>query len=169
MKFYYLNLILSLNSYFIYLTLSNQFEEQLILCRNCGHHLASFSHHIYKETPYAIKAGNVSLTKHGGNNQTFKPNFMTIQLVENPHKIQFKIATFSKANIYLVNETQSSKDTWFPNFRWTIGLCPHCLSHIGWWFDSLTSRESFFALVFEKFIFEEETNSLILEPKFKAV
>jgi len=168
MNFYLLYLIFTLHSYFIYLTLSNQLEEQLLLCRTCGHHLASLSHHFYKETPYAIKVGNVSFISHTGKNQTFKPNFMTLQLVQNPNKIQFEIATFSKANIYLINETKSIDDTWFPNFKWTIGLCPHCLNHVGWWFESLTSQESFFALVFDKLLYEEFSNSLILEPKFKA-
>jgi len=169
MNFYLLYLILSLHSYFIYLALSNQLEEQVLLCRTCGHHLSSLSHQVFKETPYAIKLGNVSFISNTGKNQTYKPNKIMLQLVENPHKLQFEIATFSKANIHLLNETKSIEGTWFPNFKWTVGLCPHCLNHVGWWFESLTLHESFFALIFDKISFEEVSKSLILEPKFKTV
>ncbi|MFH4983838.1 hypothetical protein AB6A40_010547, partial [Gnathostoma spinigerum] len=29
-----------------------------------------------------------------------------------------------------------SDATWFPSYEWTICLCPHCGTHLGWYFQS---------------------------------
>jgi hypothetical protein len=57
-----------------------------------------------------------------------------IQLLENLHGNAFEIVTLKRANFHWLSNTKSIEHIWFPGFKWTIGLCPHCMIHIGWFF-----------------------------------
>ena len=80
-----------------------------------------------------------------------RPFAITIQSVNNLSGLPFEIITVKKANLHLAYY-KSMDTTWFPGFKWTIGSCPQCLLHVGWYFESLIAQEnrSFVAIAFNK-------------------
>jgi hypothetical protein len=182
-----LKLIISLFGYFI-LTISSELNENhALLCKNCGHTLAHVNDFIYKKSPMSLQIWNETALFHthanpksmyyqaSNTNQTHKhekssnhPHHATIQLLKNPHGVTFEVVTLRRADLLLLNDTKSLQDTWFPNFKWTIGLCPHCMAHIGWHFESVVGEEGFFAIVLDKLLNAQFADSLIVEPKFKV-
>lgn len=62
--------------------------------------------------------------------------------------------------------------TWFPGYAWRISVCPQCHQHLGWKFQPInfnhvthTEDETFVALILDKLLEEELSNSLLLVPK----
>lgn len=170
-----LRLVLILHYYFIFVIIAENFDSQILLCKNCGQEIFSISDVTYVKSPYALKAWNNSIF-HSDNNyysealdQSVRPENMmaTIQLLKNPHGSTFEIITVKKANFLLLNQTKTIADTWFPNFKWTIGICPHCLVHLGWYFESVSGHENFFAILLDKIWNENFAESLVVQPKFK--
>jgi len=152
--------------YFVLLILSHHLNEEFLLCKKCGQEIAYVKDITYKKSPHSLKSWNDTnfLHNHGNRDLTFVP---TIQLLTNGDEYVFKLITVAKANMYLVNETTSIEDTWFPNFSWTIGVCPHCFAHIGWYFESVNDAEGFFGLVMDSLFDESHAEELIMQPKLK--
>lgn len=147
-----------------------------LLCKNCGHDLTSFKYLVIKKSPFSIKSWNSSLLHSVINNiQNDKYSYAKqkgstmIQILENPMGNQFEVANFLRANVRMLNETKSLSDTWFPNYKWTICLCPQCLIHIGWYFESvLDFGDYFFTLLVKNLIDDSYSDELLIQPKFKA-
>jgi uncharacterized CHY-type Zn-finger protein len=133
-------------------------QEEFILCKQCGNEIAYLKDIHYKKSPYALKTWNDS--------SLFHMHVPTIQQFRNPNGIHFDLITVTKADLYFLNETKSIQDTWFPNFYWTISLCPKCKTHLGWYFDSV-SGENFFTIILSKVFNEEYANSIVLQPKLR--
>ncbi|VDN85014.1 unnamed protein product [Brugia pahangi] len=59
-------------------------------------------------------------------------------------------------------------DTWWPNYEWTVCVCPSCGFHLGWYFQSgnIQSKlhKSFFGLVLDYLISEEYVDLLTWVP-----
>jgi len=179
MKSLSISLLIYLLKY-IRLVLGSSLNDEVFSCKNCGHEIAAFKDNIYRKSPYSSKTWNESLTGadhfdsqfHRATNQSLKEDtyispFYTVQLLENPQKNNFKLVLFSKSNLKLLTDTTSLEHTWFPNFKWTIGVCPHCLFHLGWHFESIVGENSFFGLILEKLMKKSDADTLILEPKLK--
>lgn len=153
------NLIL-LYLYFVYSTIyGHDFNERFLLCKHCGHEIAHIKDIVYKKSPLALKTWN--------DTNLFHNNVITIQQIKNPQGSQFDLITVTSADLHFLNETRSISDTWFPKFYWTICVCPRCLTHIGWYFDSLVGEKSFFALILSKVFNEEYSDSIVLQPKLR--
>ena len=180
MKIFIIQFVLFCLAKFFYTILAFNSSDEVFSCKSCGHEIAFFKDIIYKKSDYSLKSWNESLTNNDNfdthfnkpRNQSLKPDlqfnsFYTVQVVENPHKVSFKLITLKHANLKLLNDTKSLQDTWFSNFKWTIGLCPSCLFHLGWHFESIIGEESFFGLILDKVIKKSDADSLILEPKLK--
>jgi hypothetical protein len=177
-----LTLIIFLYSYFVLIIIASESDKNIFLCKNCGHSLANVNDFIYKKSPMSLQIWNDSSLFHNHNdpksmyknyeNHTLKhesmPNSATIQLLRNPHGNTFEVVTLRKADFFLLNSSKSLQDTWFPNYKWTIGLCPHCMVHIGWYFESITGQDGFFAIILDKLLNSHVADTLIFEPKFKA-
>lgn len=155
--------------YFIVLTLSHDLNEEFLLCKKCGHEIAYIRHMNFKQTPFATKTWNDStfLHNHNGHHLHSTTPPTKIQLVINGLGQYFKLITVTQANMKLLNHTTSIQDTWFPGFKWTIGLCPQCMIHIGWHFKSVNGEGSFFALVMDSLFDESKAEELVLQPKLK--
>lgn len=174
------NLILIFFFKCIVLILAVLSNDEVFSCKSCGQDIAFFEDNVFLKSPYSIKTWNESVIAHNDHfdshfnrpiNQSLKPDtfspFYTVQLLENPQKNNFKLILFNKSNIKMLNETKSLEYTWFPSFTWTIGLCPHCLFHLGWYFESIIGENSFFGLILDNLIKKKDAESLILEPKLK--
>lgn len=147
-----------------------------LLCKNCGHSLTSFKFLVIKKSPFSIKSWNSSLL-HSGTDNIHKDSYSyakekgstMIQILENPMGNQFEVANFLRAKVRMLNETKSLSDTWFPDYKWTVCLCPQCLIHIGWYFESvLNYGDYFFSLLVKNLIDDSFTEELLIQPKFKT-
>ena len=158
--------------FYIYLVLGHDLDEEFLLCKSCGREIANIKDVIYVKSPLALRSYNDSYLfqshsgpKDSGRRQT------TVQLLKNPHGVEFELITLSKATVRLLNETKSMEATWFPHYSWTICLCPHCMQHLGWFFESWlvdADIQSFVAIILDKILNENEAESLIIQPKFKT-
>ncbi len=161
--------LLFLHLYFIALILSHSLNEEFLLCRKCGHEIAYIKHIDFRQSPYAIKTWNDTKFVHShGPDRTYIPT-PVVQLVRNGLDTEFNLLTVTQASMRLLNETTSIKDTWFPEFKWTIGLCPQCMAHIGWYFEATSGdkKRNFFALVMDSLFDEREAEELIMKPRLK--
>jgi hypothetical protein len=170
-----LNSILFLYVYFIYLIIADSLDASsyYLLCKSCGHEIASIDDTFYMKSPQALQTWNDTLfhSSYYKNpaNLTNKERrlYTTIQLLQNPHGSSFELITLKRATFLLLNNTKSLEDTWFPNFKWTIGVCPHCFNHLGWHFESILGEEGFFALILDQIINQKEAETIVLQPKLK--
>ncbi|RNA32919.1 cereblon -like protein [Brachionus plicatilis] len=146
-----------------------------LLCKKCGHQLTSVKHLTIKKSPYSLKSWNSSLLHSGFLKiQNDKYSYLNqkgltmIQLLENPMGHRFEVANFVDANVRMLNETKSLSNTWFPNYKWTICLCPQCLMHIGWYFESIVDYgDYFFSLLVDNLIDDTFSEELVIQPKLK--
>lgn len=183
-----LKFVIFLHIYYIYLLVADHLSDvEYILCKNCGNEIFSVKSLMVKKSPYAIRTWNDTLfhnsffSQSNIVNQTLKntsaeysyvedsdPNiYTTIQLLKNPHGNTFELITTRKAYLLLLNHTTSIQDTWFPNFRWTVGVCPHCFNHLGWYFESILGEDGFFALILDQLISHNYADTLVITPKLK--
>ncbi len=161
--------IIFLYLYFIALILSHNLNEEFLLCRKCGHEIAYIKHIDFRPSPHAIKTWNdTNFMQDHGSTRT-KTSIPVVQLVRNGMDTEFKLLTVTHANMKLLNYTTSIEDTWFPEFKWTIGLCPQCMVHIGWYFETIkgNNKGNFFALAMDSLFDETEAEELIITPKLK--
>lgn len=171
-------LIIFLHLYFIHLLLadfsSNSSENSsFLLCKNCGKEVFSIQHIVYMKSPFALQTWNDTLLSHSSFLSLESKNdselLATLQLLRNPHGSMFEIITVQHANLLLLNNTKSLQDTWFPNFMWIIGVCPHCFNHLGWFFESIKEERGFFALILDQLVGQDLAESLIITPKLKII
>ena len=146
--------------FFVYSIISgHDLNEHFLLCKICGHEVAHLKDVIYKKSPLATKTWN--------DTKLFHNNVIKIQRLKNPQNNEFDLITVTRADLNLLNETRSISDTWFPNYYWTICLCPKCFTHIGWYFNTKSGQNDFFTLILDKLFNEETEDSIILKPKLK--
>ncbi len=153
--------------YFIALIISHDLDEEFLLCKNCGHEIAHIKHIKHFHSPLTVKTwqDREFLKTHGhGNGLKIAP---TIQLIRNNLGNEFNLLTVTQASMLLLNHTTSMEYTWFPKFTWTIGVCPGCKKHIGWYYQSTESNESFYGLVFDYLFNEDEAEDLVMIPRLK--
>ena len=69
----------------------------------------------------------------------------------NPHHIVFRIGLFAEAIGCAAQVQPTEEHSWFPGYRWRIGVCRHCHTHLGWRFEAVpgASRDpaSFYGLI----------------------
>lgn len=106
----------------------DQDDENWYVCRNCQHKLTRPSYRISVQ---------------GGHTHTFA----------NPSGIVFEIACFNSAQGYSFMGSASTEFAWFSGFSWRIMICSSCLTHLGWYFSSLTGGH-FFAFIVDKIRFQ---------------
>ncbi|XP_059193682.1 uncharacterized protein si:ch211-51h9.7 [Centropristis striata] len=139
----------------------------LLLCRACGHELASGADIHLVPSRLALSARND--TSIGGRR-------VNVQLFENPHGHRFEVITFRKADV--TQHWPADKHfSWFPGFSWTVATCPRCNTHLGWafqpsdWPDTVTkttfeeSDQTFLALITDRLLREDLASSLLMTPK----
>lgn len=176
LHFYYIHVLLAdLNS-------AENGDGEYILCKSCGKEIFSVNNLIYKKSPLALQTWNDTLFQQSEMMRTSQYNksspestskdsklFTTVQLLRNPHGNTFELITVRRADLVLLNNTKSIEDTWFPNFSWTIAVCPHCFNHLGWFFESILSdhNESFFALILDQLVNQQFADTLVVMPKIK--
>ena len=102
-------------------------EEKLILCRNCGH---------------AITHPDEQTERDGAYHHTFA----------NPHGIVYEIGCFQTADGCGTTGPATGEFTWFKGYRWQVAICRACLVHMGWLFVS-ESSDRFHGLILDQLIF----------------
>lgn len=139
----------------------------LILCRACGHELASGTDIHFVPSRLALSSRNDTLV--GGRR-------VNIQLFENPHGHQFEVITFRKADV-TQHWPAYTHFSWFPGFSWAVATCPRCKTHLGWafqpsdWPDTIRktnfeeSEHTFLALITDRLLREDFASSLLMTPK----
>ncbi|XP_069025478.1 uncharacterized protein [Embiotoca jacksoni] len=141
--------------------------DTLILCRACGHELASGTDIRFVPSRLALSGRNDTLV--GGRR-------VHLQLFENPHGHRFEVVTFRKADV-VQHWPADTNFSWFPGFSWTAATCPRCRTHLGWafqpsdWPHTITkarfekSDQTFVALITHRLLREDFASSLLMTPK----
>lgn len=161
--------ILLLYCYFIVLLVSHGLDEELLLCKYCGHAIAHIKHINFVKSDQAVKTWqdkSLFKTRRNGQGSSLKA-VPTVQLIRNSFGSEFNMITVTQANMRLMNRTTTMRDTWFPKFKWTIGVCPQCMNHIGWYYESVESGKGFFGLVADYIFKEDEAEELVMMPRLK--
>ena len=65
----------------------------------------------------------------------------------NPAGISFHIGCFKTAQGCRTWGEPTREFTWFPGFSWSMAVCSHCYTHMGWLYQSGAS--SFYGLILE--------------------
>jgi hypothetical protein len=105
--------------------------QDAILCRVCGHKIATIDHMI---------------TINGEHKHTFT----------NPAGVSYTIGCFSAASGCFIYGTSTYEFTWFKGFSWRLALCANCLVHLGWHYQS--SDAHFFGLILAHLIENTKTH-----------
>ncbi|XP_057687220.1 LOW QUALITY PROTEIN: protein cereblon [Corythoichthys intestinalis] len=142
--------------------------DTLILCRACGHELASGADTIPTVHSRMALAGRND-TLPGGRR-------VHVQMFENPQGLQFEVVTFRRADVD--KRWPAEKHfSWFPGFSWTVATCPRCRAHLGWAFQPSSwpttissslfesSEQTFLALIVDRLLREDFASSLLITPK----
>jgi hypothetical protein len=69
-------------------------------------------------------------------------------IFQNPSGIFFRVICFSTAPGAANITEYTEENTWFKGFAWSISLCRHCGSHIGWHYVS--ADQNFYGLVADR-------------------
>jgi hypothetical protein len=101
-----------------------------IVCRQCRKRLTKASH---------------GLSIDGSHKHTFA----------NPSGIVFEIACYYPVSGITLVGMQSTEFAWFSGYRWQIGICSGCRTHLGWLFSG-SQAQLFYALIVDR-IREEES------------
>jgi len=94
----------------------------VLLCRSCGHEVATEADIKSVPSPLALYHRNDSLL--------LGDKLVHIQLLQNPHGHQFEVITFRAADVAKRWPAEGSF-SWFPGFAWTLASCPQCGAHLG--------------------------------------
>lgn len=94
----------------------------VLLCRSCGHEVATEADIKSVHSPMALSHRNDSLL--------LGDKLVHIQLLQNPHGHQFEVITFRAADVAKRWPAEGSF-SWFPGFAWTLASCPQCGAHLG--------------------------------------
>lgn len=143
----------------------------VLLCRSCGHEVATGEDIRSVPSPLALSHRNDSLL--------LGDQLVHIQLLQNPHGHQFEVITFSAADV-AKRWPADGGFSWFPGFAWTIASCPQCGAHLGWGFQPsgwpLTVPESkfedseltFLALITDRLLREDFAPRLLIPKSFSS-
>jgi hypothetical protein len=101
-------------------------EEKYILCRQCQQVITS-------------PADRISVQ--GSHQHTFA----------NPHGIVFEIGCFKTVVGMGYAGSASDEFSWFAGYRWQVGFCAMCLTHLGWLFIA-NSGDSFNGLILDRLL-----------------
>lgn len=138
-----------------------------ILCRSCGHELASVADVRFVPSTLALSTRNDTLL--GGWR-------VAVQLLENPQGHRFEVLTFRKADI-APHWPAEEHFSWFQGFSWIVATCPRCHVHLGWAFQPSNwpqiipkskfeeSEETFVALITRRLLTEDFASRLLMTPK----
>ncbi|XP_034451317.1 uncharacterized protein si:ch211-51h9.7 isoform X2 [Hippoglossus hippoglossus] len=141
--------------------------DALLLCRACGHELATGAD--IRSVPSRLALSSRNHTLPGGRR-------VDVQLFENPHGHRFEVFTFGRADV-AQHWPADRHFSWFPGFSWTAATCPRCQTHLGWafqpsvWPDTITqskfeeSNQTFVALITHRLLSEDFASSLLMTPK----
>ncbi|VDK85605.1 unnamed protein product [Onchocerca ochengi] len=91
-----------------------------LLCRNCGHEIVEGSTLTNEKSVKALRSYNMTIL---GRNQL-------VQVFENAVPEKFDVITASAAELKLAGKSYRA-DTWWPNYEWTVCVCPSCGFHLG--------------------------------------
>ncbi|XP_061881134.1 protein cereblon [Entelurus aequoreus] len=137
-------------------------SDTLVLCRACGHQLASGSDMGSVPSRLALSASNHTLP--GGRS-------VHVQVFQNPHGRRFHVVVFKKADV-VTRGPADERFSWFPGFSWTVVTCPQCSTHLGWAFQPTSwpqttseSEQTFLALIVHRLLREDFASSLLVTPK----
>ena len=97
-------------------------EERPVLCRSCGHVLAS--------SKDAIEVGGSH-----------------VHTRLNPANVVFRFGCYGRAPGCAVSGVPSAEHVWFAGCLWQLAHCGKCRAHVGWAFSG---AESFFGLVLDR-------------------
>ena len=67
-----------------------------------------------------------------------------VYLRTNPAGIEYEFGCFGHAEGCAALGEATGEYTWFPGYRWQVGICSHCGSHLGWVFSA---ESRFFGLI----------------------
>ncbi|XP_034451316.1 uncharacterized protein si:ch211-51h9.7 isoform X1 [Hippoglossus hippoglossus] len=95
--------------------------DALLLCRACGHELATGAD--IRSVPSRLALSSRNHTLPGGRR-------VDVQLFENPHGHRFEVFTFGRADV-AQHWPADRHFSWFPGFSWTAATCPRCQTHLG--------------------------------------
>lgn len=128
-----------------------------LLCRHCGHEIVQ-----------ATKLTNIKSVKAlRSYNMTILGRKQLVQVFENPVPEKFDVITASTAELKFAGKAYSA-DTWWPNYDWTVCLCPNCGVHLGWYFQSgnIQSKvhKSFVGLALDYLISKDYVDTLTWVP-----
>lgn len=68
----------------------------------------------------------------------------------NPHGLVFDIGCFRSAVGVVPVGPATDEFSWFRGFRWRVGLCRSCQSHMGWLFSGGDNR--FYGLILDRLV-----------------
>lgn len=63
----------------------------------------------------------------------------------NPHGLTFEIGCFEPAPGCLSQGPPDDRWSWFPGYRWQVGLCRTCGTHLGWYYRG--GSRAFYGLI----------------------
>jgi len=78
-----------------------------------------------------------------------------IHTFSNPSGLSFTIACYARAWCDARGEPTATW-SWFPGYRWQYALCHECHEHLGWFYQSNSGLGSFYGLILQRLIFDEE-------------
>ncbi len=70
----------------------------------------------------------------------------------NPAGIAFEIRCFRQAPGCLVEGEPTTEFSWFDGCSWQLAACSNCLGQLGWFFQTLGKKKSFFGLISNKIL-----------------
>lgn len=143
-------------------------HTDFLLCRLCGFNIAPATHVINIQSPSAEDVSNRTL---------FGLENVEIQRIQNAVGIEFNIVLTSGGTCIGRREKWKSKYSWYPGYLWKPCYCSHCSTHIGWIFEPIVtahddrvyaSTKGFYALILDKIISENYSNSLLVSPRISS-
>ncbi|GAB6029824.1 hypothetical protein CHUAL_005535 [Chamberlinius hualienensis] len=133
-------------------------NHDVLLCRQCGYDVVEPGHLANIKSPFAIGIRNDTIAG--------MPNVL-VQLVQTTEGDLFEIVTTLHADA-LVTGDWFEDNSWYPDYFWKIGICPHCGEQLGWVFtrDEFEEDEHqiFMALMTHRFISRDLAESLLVVP-----
>jgi len=73
----------------------------------------------------------------------------------NPAGVVFRIGCFRPAAGMADRGPLVAEHSWFPGYRWQIGVCARCQTHLGWGFRG-RDREPFWGLILERLVEQDD-------------